>query len=728
MEPFPNAHVSIPSSSELVWTAEHSPSTAPGPDGIPYAGWRTKSGGRTLHRVQLRLERRLSLPMRFNECLQYYPPKGSAEGDKKRIKRRAGQTRPLGCKNSDNKDICKAYANSSRKSLVGISSVQRGFVPGRQLVSNVLDLDTHARIIGKQLHSDSLPVLALFDIMAAFPSVAHRWIRVVLNRACLHLGLRNLIFCLYSLASAVGPQKGEDGESIFLYWIWRGVLQGCPLSGFIWAIVFDPFLRILMASFQDPGYGVLRACADDVGAALKHIKFLRIFERVFFRARMAAGLSLGLPKCKLIPVAVPFTSAVRDQVRSWLEAYLPEWSTFEVVPSGVYLGFALGPGVTLESWEGPLSKLEVRARAIGGAKAPPTVSTLLYNSRAVPVVGYVPQLVSPPPSLYKSESLLASHVFHVPPNSFTISNLVRVSEFGGVPFRSAVALSLATAVRAAYATFSDIWGDLWDLLARAGMIGTTQAERDRGIYWGPHWKTCAMIARIHHLRTMDCTARSADTRWEQALKIGVSCARAFLAARRARSPFATRWWIARGLQKAVTKAIADGLFRDGPTVMVQRRLRAHFPHEESSVLNAQWEEIFRLLRGAPTFLATDVVKTWANAWTTSHRMGETEKLACLFCARPSGDDWKHYAGCAKMWQFIYEGWGRSDPGFFQDRLGLAPRDKRDFLPVASAFQLFHKLKLSSQVPVGTFLGWRESAREARIRSLMDSIVRALRDM
>ncbi len=52
------------------------------------------------------------------------------------------------------------------------------------MVRNVLGLDTEARIYAIKNALDSkifLPVLALFDFFAAFPSVAHQWLFSILK-------------------------------------------------------------------------------------------------------------------------------------------------------------------------------------------------------------------------------------------------------------------------------------------------------------------------------------------------------------------------------------------------------------------------------------------------------------------------------------------------------------------------------------------------------------------
>ena len=74
------------------------------------------------------------------------------------------------------------------------SVLQRGFISGRQLLQNVVDLDVHSRINALQLQQSQnhsfyqefneavqhlikcIPVTVLFDYASAFPSISHKWI------------------------------------------------------------------------------------------------------------------------------------------------------------------------------------------------------------------------------------------------------------------------------------------------------------------------------------------------------------------------------------------------------------------------------------------------------------------------------------------------------------------------------------------------------------------------
>lgn len=78
--------------------------------------------------------------------------------------------------------------------------------------------------------------------------------------------------------------------------IQRGILQGCPASGSLWAILFDPIVRSLAAANPKPG-GSLTAFADDLAAAFINVLLaLRPLMDIFTALPRATGLNLHVPK------------------------------------------------------------------------------------------------------------------------------------------------------------------------------------------------------------------------------------------------------------------------------------------------------------------------------------------------------------------------------------------------------------------------------------------------
>ena len=126
----------------ILRVAKHS---APGPDGIPYACWRAagKTGAFLLARQGRAICDGASPPTGFNHSIAAFLPKGSERDDSRHeVIRQAQDTRPLALKNCDN----NSHAAVNNWAMAGPIAAhadhdQRGFVKGRQGLSNVTDIE-----------------------------------------------------------------------------------------------------------------------------------------------------------------------------------------------------------------------------------------------------------------------------------------------------------------------------------------------------------------------------------------------------------------------------------------------------------------------------------------------------------------------------------------------------------------------------------------------------------
>ena len=59
-----------------------------------------------------------------------------------------------------------------------------------------------------------------------------------------------------------------------MFVVLSGVLQGCPLSGSLLVIVIDPLLHMFKTQLENTGLATTRACADDIGVALRQLQSL----------------------------------------------------------------------------------------------------------------------------------------------------------------------------------------------------------------------------------------------------------------------------------------------------------------------------------------------------------------------------------------------------------------------------------------------------------------------
>eukprot|EP00972_Heterocapsa_arctica_P000666 96708-Heterocapsa_arctica.AAC.1 len=76
-----------------------------------------------------------------------------------------------------------------------------------------------------------------------------------------------------------------------------GIRQGCPASGTLWAIAFDPILRSLIAALDTNQLATVGGFADDLGIAVDDpMTALPLTVSFFQVVKLAAGLQLNLKK------------------------------------------------------------------------------------------------------------------------------------------------------------------------------------------------------------------------------------------------------------------------------------------------------------------------------------------------------------------------------------------------------------------------------------------------
>jgi hypothetical protein len=237
------------------------------------------------------------------------------------------------------------------------------------------------------------PILAFFDIAAAFTSLFHSWMFLALEACGAPSGLYQLVQAMYT---CISTSTVIDGRKFFLYWIWSGVLQGCPLSGMLFAISLDPLLRKFLAEVETNGKAAVRACADDIGGALKSITTLKIMKGTLDMAERLTNLTLKPQKCVLVPLMQNISEELVALIKGWLVRELPDWKDFTVKGCSLYLGFHLGPAAGVVQYDRVVRKFMMRANKIADTHSSAAVSAHLYNTRVVPVVTYLTQLTMPP--------------------------------------------------------------------------------------------------------------------------------------------------------------------------------------------------------------------------------------------------------------------------------------------------------------------------------------------
>ena len=146
-------------------------------------------------------------------------------------------------------------------------------------------------------------VILLTDFVAAYPSVDHSWILTATEKTELHVFLSAASFKVFTTTAPRMWNSREATRGQFL--MARGVRQGCPASGFIFAMAFDPFFRWVQETVFPGGLDNLDflqpaqcAYADDFAVAASSFRgLMAVLAPAFHSVYHIAGLNLNYRKC-----------------------------------------------------------------------------------------------------------------------------------------------------------------------------------------------------------------------------------------------------------------------------------------------------------------------------------------------------------------------------------------------------------------------------------------------
>ena len=138
-----------------------------------------------------------------------------------------------------------------------VSPNQRGFVKGRRVEECVLELESGA--VCASTVGAKLAAAVLFDFKVAFPSLAHQWIYLVLERVEVPMKWIKLIKNLYTgcLCSILFV-----GAVCIVILIGSGIKQGCPASGSLFALAADPLVRFMLVGSVLGWFRILAYAGD----------------------------------------------------------------------------------------------------------------------------------------------------------------------------------------------------------------------------------------------------------------------------------------------------------------------------------------------------------------------------------------------------------------------------------------------------------------------------------
>ena len=293
--------------------------------------------------------------------------------------------RPFNVTNSDNRLLASAVRLLVESWLSPrISPSQRGFITGRSMIANLIDID---EAMATTLLEDDAASAFFFDFAAAFPSVEQEMMHKLFESLGWPDWLLRFIHILYqnNWCHIVLGGSRHAGFSLT-----RGIRQGCPLSPLLFAVASDLLLRRLERLFPR---ACTRAYADDLAMVLPSFALhVRTLQELFSEYGRLSGLRLSIQKTVMVP---PFTAQAAE-LRARLVAEAPAWGCLAIDSKAKYLGMVIGPGCGTSSWEGPLRKYLERAQMWGRLGIGLLLTLQAYGIFVASVLSFVGQLAALP--------------------------------------------------------------------------------------------------------------------------------------------------------------------------------------------------------------------------------------------------------------------------------------------------------------------------------------------
>jgi len=601
--------------------------SSPGPDGIPYKAFKACSLSLDILvavATALLVQGELTLPDDFNASFLCCLPKKPVSFDARLGDVYSGETtRPLSIVNTDNRLIAGSFRLTLEPIFSSwVSSPQRGFIRGRSMLANVLEVDFHSMRVTVTSRRGAL---VLFDFKAAFPSVSHEYMWAVLEAIGVPLSWLRAIRRLYVRNDCRVKFRGRvfPGFSSKC-----GVRQGCPVSPLIFAVVADVLLRRISTEFP---LEILRAFADDTAMVVSDFfaSAPRI-KAIFDDFAAISNLFLNLPKT----VVIPLWHCPIEQARLLIHSSCPTWEGVSVLECARYLGFLVGPGSVSGGWAPAIAKYRSRAIKWASLNLGQQYNARVYRIFVFSVLSFLLQLSIPPPEAYEAETWALRLFAKGPcPNWCSNDDLFLLKDALGFPYAFP---SLEIVSQAAKMRVSEF--ELFDFPAHAAWIKTAAMGSNDFTLTHPFsaWFSQSMF------KVVDDAVNSATLKGVPKFKVRET----ILAKTRCSDDVK-----AKSLKRSFQRVSCDLLLHSPG--YADRRLRHKFDRwtfddPMGHVIRRAQTRLHVIFSLVAPRVAIALFNAYWNRWTTAARFRKVAK--CHFCGK-ANDSIEHIAICPVQTSF-----------------------------------------------------------------------------
>ena len=599
------------------------PRSAPGPDGLPFAlfGLDDDNIKHILYDIAIALYNGSEVPdERFNAAYLVCLPKKASGVTTDGVEYfDPASTRPLSIVDSVNRIIASIFRLAlERATACWVSSFQQGFVPGRELLLNVVEVDWAAQKISL---THTRGAIVLLDFKAAFPSVAHDYIWEALTCIGIPASPINALRCFYA---GNRHEIKIDGQYYPSFTATSGMRQGCPLSGILFALCADLLLRRIGGLLS--GASIVRGYADDTAIVLDdYLIYLPSLSIIFHEFALISGLSLNVSKTIFIPLW-HYTSS--RSVRNLLRECVPAWANFAIATTGRYLGFVVGPGNQESSWDSVLAKYDRRVLQWASRCSGLLMSILAYKFYIHSILGFVAQLCEFPPDFQKRFEAALRRMVPGPGNWISHTDLTHLKQFGfPAEFPDPFVMGTAAKLRVICQAVPHAAKLHQELLQ-------VQSEYLHRPFKDWHYRSFAAVL-VQNL--------------ERAQQAGINVNLIYRNAKKARkkmklqeqflAPVRSLLYVSYNMEERVRKRIARWKLAGPPGVVTRRIIR----------------NIQRLSKLASARVVACSLRSLFNGWVTDQRMRGvlTHSIrGCVLGCCDGQDRIEHYAVCPILWELF----------------------------------------------------------------------------
>ena len=633
--------------------------SAPGPDGIPYLAWRRLGtmaedilyevasclGNGSIHDFHCDFDTMaFGIGHSFNLGNMCFLPKKIAGTDPLLGDYyTASDLRPLMIVNTDNRLVANAMRLQWEPIFdKWISSAQQGFLPGRSMASNVIEVDSAAQ---RYAISHPRAGILLLDFKAAFPSICHDYLHSTLTALGVPLKVRTAIRNLYDRHRC---RVSFGGSSFEGFAVGAGIRQGCPISPLLFAVVVDIVLRRLRRLI--PG-SVVKAFADDIAIVVEDVgSALPILEHIFQDLERMAGLFLNRPKCVLIPL----WASTCEQVSRELAAGYSSWANISVSYSGKYLGVQIGPESTSTFWDQAVAKYLDRAKQWGSMGLGLFFAATAYQTYILPTLSFLAQFRKPGGEVYKAEGKALAYMVPGPGHWCEKEDFYQLGKHLGQQKSFPSVGDMGLAARTRLMVFENLTQGGLGISVKFRNLQDTLRNMDsmgRLDLWHS-WFFEGILAHIH-------SCRAELGLWD--LNVSTLLDSAATPRSEEESPVSLEKRRKKNFQKTVRTALL-AKHSYSPTERMRHKLDrwnlAGFPGETASKCI---QSLSLLKKWVPPRVCSAVLRTMWNGWCTQRRFQQSGH--CVFqcgCFWSEEDSIEHYSKCEVV------------VGFARRRLNLRP--------------------------------------------------------